>query len=162
VGIASDGPAQHVDEDCDCPDPDDGQWSPECSALNNWSHALLRDERAHGFSVAAPLPLGAVVCTVVVADALPIIDANSEMPFHAALWIDEFGRLRWLDTARTIGDWIEGRHTRGDQSDQLPLGDFAPGRWGWMLTDPRACEPIPCKGRQGVFELPADVAGTIA
>lgn len=154
VGIASDGPAQHVDEDCDCPDPDDGQWSPECSALNNWSHALLRDERAHGFSVAAPLPLGAVVCTVVVADALPIVDdlgaPGDPFPRLCNVGVRGLRLMRYLV------------HPSETITDQLPLGDFTPGRWGWMLTDPRACEPIPCKGRQGVFELPADVAGTIA
>lgn len=83
------------------------------------------------------------------------------MPHRAGLWIDEYGRLLWLDTARAIGDWLAGRHVRGDQSDQLPFGDFTPGRWGWMLTDPRPCDPVPCKGRQGVFALPDDVAGAI-
>lgn len=77
--------------------------------------------------------------------------------------------------------------------DQLPLGEYEPGRWGWLLSDPqpprRRChcvlptggdapsydgwcsdckdfgwtaDPIPCKGRQGVFELPADVAEALS
>jgi len=99
-------------------------------------------------------PLGAVVCTVEVADALPVFGPADDIPHHAALWINEYGRLRWLDTARTIGDWLDGRHVRGDQSDQLPLGDFTPGRWGWMLTDPHPCQPVACTGQRGLFRLP--------
>ncbi len=39
--------------------------------------------------------------------------------------------------------------------DQLPLGEFEQGRWGWMLADPTLCTPRPMKGRQGVWEVPA-------
>jgi hypothetical protein len=51
---------------------------------------------------------------------------------------------------------------RGERyDDQLQLGDFTPGRWGWLLSDPQPCDPIPCKGKQGVFVLPDDVAAQI-
>lgn len=34
------------------------------------------------------------------------------------------------------------------------LGDFAPGRWAWQLSDPRPWPtPIAATGRLGVFEL---------
>ena len=35
----------------------------------------------------------------------------------------------------------------------VPVDDSeAQGRWGWLLTDPERCEPVPVRGRQGVWE----------
>ena len=35
------------------------------------------------------------------------------------------------------------------------MGDFALGRFGWVLDDIRALPaPVPCKGMQGLFEVP--------
>lgn len=96
-------------------------------------------------------PLGAVVCTVTVDDALPIVDpAGVLRPMIAP----ECGGLTLYHTSSVDAyDVID---------DQLPLGDFTPGRWGWLLSDPQPCDPIPCKGRQGVFELPAEIAEVLS
>ncbi len=32
-----------------------------------------------------------------------------------------------------------------------PYGDFTPGRWLWLLTDIRAIEPVPARGRQRLW-----------
>lgn len=149
--------AEDDDGECACPDPEDGMWCDECKALNEWNLSLLRYEGAHGVSFAAPLPLGAVVCTVTVDDALPIVGHGdaAEPPY-----------LRNLPTLgltlATLAFDVAGHRKREDFTDQLPLGDFTPGRWGWLLSDPRPCEPIPCKGRQGVFELPAEIAEVLS
>jgi hypothetical protein len=38
---------------------------------------------------------------------------------------------------------------------ELALGDFRPGRWAWVLADPRPlADPIPYRGMQGMFDLP--------
>jgi hypothetical protein len=38
------------------------------------------------------------------------------------------------------------------------LGDFSAGRYGWVLTNVRALpQPIPYRGRQGLFNVPADI-----
>ena len=126
----------------------------EFLVTEGWRLLDLCNEEAH------PLPLGAVVCTVVVDDALPICGGEDggdllntaeamgrNLTAGGGLWLD-----RWPD---------EDHGHRTSMPDQLPLGDFTPGRWGWVLTDPRPCEPVPCKGRQGVFALPDDVAGAI-
>jgi hypothetical protein len=98
-----------------------------------------------------PAPLGAVVCTVTVDDALPIVGNPEDS--DECLYPDDHGGLwRFLD-AEDVGF---------PMSDQLPLGDFTPGRWGWLLGNPQPCDPIPCKGRQGVFTLPDDVAHQLA
>lgn len=37
-------------------------------------------------------------------------------------------------------------------------GNYGPGRFGWVLEDVRAlATPIPCLGRQGIFNLPPEV-----
>lgn len=39
-----------------------------------------------------------------------------------------------------------------DVSDQQPYGDFAPGRWAWLLDHVEQLpQPVPAKGRQGVW-----------
>lgn len=118
------------------------------------------------------LPLGSVVCTVRVDDALPIVAPMTDPP-HDHLVPTSDGHLMWWRYTPVLGQrrWsaasrhpmlnertVVGGRRDPDLDPQLPLGDFTPGRWGWMLSDPQPCDPIPCKGRQGVFELPADVA----
>ena len=35
------------------------------------------------------------------------------------------------------------------------FGDYAPGRWAWLLRDVKALKPpVPMKGQQGFFDLP--------
>ena len=100
-------------------------------------------------------PLGAVVCTVTVDDALPIVAETGSHADELYLTIDG----RNLARQQVTGDGSRPEHVRTTWlDDQLPFGDFTPGRWGWMLTDPQPCDPIPCKGKQGVFRLPDDVA----
>lgn len=41
---------------------------------------------------------------------------------------------------------------------ELALGDFSRGRYGWILSNVRALpEPIPYRGRQGLFDVPAEL-----
>lgn len=109
----------------------------------------------------APLPLGAVVCTTVVTDALPMVVPAWEPAARDSICLpdDDTG------SPLTIGRWTHpgpaGFWSHYD-SDQLPYGDFAPGRWGWLLADVERTPPVPCKGRQGVFLLPDDVAEQVA
>ena len=156
VGQSTVGESLHM-VDCECPDPDDGCWAPQCDALNDWVPALLHDERAHGFTVSCLLPLGAVVATCELIDVAPIggpLDFRTgcaegdegDFPGHPvvvrhpalssipeALVLDESGRQR-------------------DISCQLPYGNFARGRYAWILGDVRPLpEPIPAKGRQGLW-----------
>jgi len=108
------------------------------------------------------LALGDVVCSVVVADALPIIDASGMSAGDGTVSVPD-GLYRTgpagsgLDGRRGHHLWQLHDDWPHEVSDQLPLGEFDPGRWGWMLTDPQPCDPIPVTGRQGVFALPDDV-----
>jgi len=34
------------------------------------------------------------------------------------------------------------------------FGDYTQGRYAWVLTDARLIEPVPLRGRQGLFNIP--------
>ncbi len=49
-----------------------------------------------------------------------------------------------------IGGWLVAESL----DDQLPYGDFTPGRFAWMLRDPEPlAEPIPMRGALGWQEV---------
>lgn len=112
--------------------------------------------RWRGPWVEHPAPLGVVVCTAVVAEALPIVDAelgwqlDTDTPHRAILVDGPADPLLVVDAMSPHSDW--------DISDQLPYGDWTPGRWAWRLTDvesvPSRPEPVVTRGnRQGVCEI---------
>lgn len=45
---------------------------------------------------------------------------------------------------------------------EIKCGDYSPGRFGWATRNLRRLnKPVPCKGRQGFFNLPADVEAKV-
>lgn len=105
------------------------------------------DDRFHWSSFAnatclIPLPLGAVVAVANLVDVLPMqafAGPNECLVIH-----DDGG----------VEQWIPGEEYPGmirSLDDQAPFGDFAPGRWAWMLEDVRPCAPIPMRGHQGLW-----------
>lgn len=97
------------------------------------------DELMANFGM-APMPVGCVVC------------------------------IALLDAAFLLGEPAEGTAVPGARvvkrltSRQMPecftvridaFGDYAPGRWAWLLRDVKPLRPPPpAKGAQGIFELP--------
>ena len=122
-------------------------------------------------SAPIPCPLGAVVAVVTFDEALPCVEAN---PVNLDLG---GGPPHWNGSERLLVDGRTDRmwHVTGRKgsdglpeiTDQLPLGDFTPGRYGWLLSNPqRLTHPVPCPAKrpdgtrtvmQGVFTLPDDV-----
>lgn len=109
----------------------------------------------------APLPLGAVVCTAVVAEALPIVSDHTQARFDCIEIAPDLRRSGWrLRLFRYLGlSTIAGRQVpvwkATDISDQLPYGHWEPGRWAWRLTDVEQVDaPVEVVrgNRQGVFE----------
>jgi hypothetical protein len=101
------------------------------------------------------LPFGAVVATAQLVDCAQMGYCHSpyapEVP-KRALAIEYGGKRAW----HVLGD------TAAEVTDQLPYGDFRPGRWAWMLGDIRPIEPaIPARGRQQLFlvDLPMEAVG---
>ena len=127
------------------------EWGSVTLAPGDW-YCYERPATPGRVDEVTPLPLGAVVGTVVVSEALPMVGELGGTD-------DPLPRL-------CVGaDWLRvmrfGEYPSPDITSQLPLGEFAPGRWGWMLTDPQPCDPIPVVGKQGVFRLPEDVAALV-
>lgn len=109
-------------------------------------------------------PLGAVVAVVTYDEALPVVTLCSDSGRHIV-----------------PGGWVEGEphpficEDYGNTHIVLdvdgPLGDFTPGRYGWMLSNPlRLPIPVRCRAvgpdgtrthMQGVFRLPAAVEAAV-
>ena len=89
------------------------------------------------------LPLGAVVATATLADCLPMVEMNGDD--------ERDGTCVVLNGTKAHIDH-EGEFRLTDIADQLPFGDFQPGRWAWMLTNVQPCDPVPAKGKQGLWE----------
>jgi len=90
-----------------------------------------------------PGPLGAVVATCTLADVVPIVDFD-EMP--VAPYVRTGKRL-----GLRLADVFDGQTFPTDITEQRPLGDFTPGRFAWLLTDITPCDPVPAKGKQGLW-----------
>lgn len=96
------------------------------------------------------LPAGAVVAAVELLDCVPIVQVLDVMAGRAPSWPNV--QVNGADSAALV-------HPTGatvDVSDQIPLGDFAPGRWAWLLDGIRPLpEPVPVRGKQGLW-IPTD------
>lgn len=132
-------------------EPDGGATCPGCSqpyALNG--RGVMPRHAATDQEVRA-LPFGAVVATTRLVDCVPMVGGRSgEPPAGNFLAVYDDGRLIRVDRSRAV----RGQPVWVDVSDQLPYGDFAPGRWASLLADVEKLDvPVPWKGRQGWFEV---------
>jgi len=95
------------------------------------------------------MPYGAIVATCTLTDVIPMVD---EIPPQDE-WREPWGCM-------TIEPWpiefwwpgfgsAEGKY----RGDQRPYGDFAPGRFAWLLDNIERIEPRPTPGRQGLWEV---------
>lgn len=90
------------------------------------------------------LPLGCLVATADLVDCVPII---SEMALADAPYMREDGTLRLL----SVDDGGDALDRRLD----LPFGDFTPGRFAWLLDNVQRIQPVPARGKQGLWEWSA-------
>lgn len=103
--------------------------------------------RAAGFDPEGPapgVPLGAIVATATLIDVVPMIDDDA---FSTAPYI----RLSSSGTLALRLQDAPAQRSPLDVSDQAPYGDFAPGRYAWLLDDIQPCDPVPAKGKQGLW-----------
>jgi len=48
---------------------------------------------------------------------------------------------------------VFGYHQPAKDTDEYAFGDWGPGRWAWVLNDPRPfVEPFPCRGSLGLWD----------
>lgn len=93
-----------------------------------------------------PLPPGAALGVATIVDCLPIVNDGT--------------RRNGIDAGRNgtaaarVDDPQTGVEVIRAVTDQLPYGDFTPGRYGWLLGDIRSfAEPIPVKGGQQLWNV---------
>lgn len=142
---------EHVyddDDSCDC--DDDENVLGRCARASDLRPALLNDEGGHGWSLAAYLPLGAIVAVVELVDVLPMVLAHESE--ECVVVGDGDGVDVWTppDDPQPEGHEPSLGGLIRDVNDQAPYGDFRPGRFAWMLEDVRSIEPRPFAGGQGL------------
>lgn len=105
------------------------------------------------------MPAGELVATCTITETVPITEqCGTDLHSPAHLCVNAgYGLLH-----RPEDDpWPDGA-TELDVTDQLPFGDFTSGRWAWLLDNiVKLDEPIPCRGRQGVWTVPDDIAARL-
>lgn len=78
-----------------------------------------------------------------------------DLPFGAIV-----GRVDLVDCKRTedlTSKQVDRFYSDLGFTERL-LGDFSPGRYGWLFENPvRFAKPIPYVGRQGLFNVPDEV-----
>lgn len=110
--------------------------------------------------VVVPLAFGAVVCTARLVACAPI---GGPYSFRTSNWDGNPQELQdeWVIVHHPpLSDWLPESlilcppdKDGSDITDQLPLGDFTPGRWGWMLDDVEPVNPpAPARGQQGLWD----------
>lgn len=111
--------------------------SPEKYKIEAWNQiaAALRT-KGIGFMKYIDLPRGAVVGTVEITGCEQVINMITRTnPVNGA--------------PHPAAILSNGQEICGTQ---LAYGDFTPGRWVWMLKNPKMFEtPVPAKGRQGFW-----------
>lgn len=92
-------------------------------------------------------PFGCIVASGVITRSLPIVDCND---------MEHNGQHRLL-RVRENELWITAKSgPPRDITDQLPYGDFTPGRWAWELSDVAAAtDRCPWCAGQGTLDLDA-------
>ena len=102
--------------------------------MTNGSFHAINEDDVSDYLI---LPLGAIVATCTLADVVPITDSGKD----GTATISQHGSVLWQDDGRAC--W--------PISDQLPYGDFTPGRYAWLLSDIEPLDkPVPFKGGQGL------------
>mgnify|MGYP001166940709 CR=1 FL=1 len=105
-----------------------------------------------------PTPLGAVIATARITDVVPIAECDWRSDHICLPWSGELTHHSPMDWPHADGG------TEHDITNQLPYGDWRPGRWAWrMEVVGRLAEPLSARGSQGVWRPdPALIAGVRA
>lgn len=94
-------------------------------------------------------PLGAVVAVAELVDVVPMIEDPLADPDGPFVWVDpDFVQIH------DGPDDLAPRYSELERH----LGDFAEGRWAWLLENVQPIDPIPAKGRQGLWTVDHDLA----
>lgn len=120
----------------------------ECG-MEPWRPLMATEQRG---VLREKLSLGAVVAVARLVDVLPIVGPDSPCTYPRMLWNDTTSRYLTIASLNDAGGWDSL-----DVTDQLPFGDFTPGRYGWLLEDIEPLSPpVPARGRQRLWRWEPD------
>lgn len=116
------------------------------------------------------LPLGCVVATADLVDCVPIHEWLCSCDHADGIYAGvgptsmQRGDIVGLFEAPSgkgveHPDWAPSRLdtlAAEQPRQQAPFGDFRCGRWAWLLGDIKRCDPIPAKGKQGLWNWEPD------
>lgn len=111
-------------------------------------------------NVRAALPRGSVLAVVRVLEVLPMVNEPEEVDFAPCIVVHGPNDVDlWHPSEEPGAEHFAGLIT---DVEEAAFGDYAPGRVG-IITDNvrRLAEPVPCSGRQQVWNLPADVEAAV-
>jgi len=94
-------------------------------------------------------PLGAVVATCTLVDVVPTSDLR---------WTGLWAGWAWQGLGGSCVRHVPCLSDRGPvvvNQDERPYGDFTTDRYAWLLDDIKHVDPIPAKGKQGLWEYAA-------
>lgn len=135
-------------------------WQPWASAIALGAKTI--ETRSWSTSYRGPIAIHAAKRTN---ELIEIFVKNSELyadvralrEFQGKKIAEAFPLGSVVATARLV-DCLPSEKITDLSSSNLILGDFSPGRFGWILKDIKALpEPLPYRGRQGLFEIPDSV-----
>jgi len=91
--------------------------------------------------------------------------AGDELPLGAIVAVCELSNVLMIANGPK-GTYLFGHLGSNDfqsvAEPELSFGDYAPGRYAWILANIRRLDvPIPCRGAQGLFDVPRDVLAQI-
>ncbi len=119
-------------------------WTGALDPLLQHQERLSEPGNEHIMDTLARFPLGAIVATCYLQDIVPTDSMT----------------VGFLDKKR----YPANGHFRADSPyawTERQMGNFSPGRFSWILTGIRPIEPVPCIGRQGLFNIPDDLIPTL-
>lgn len=97
-------------------------------------------------------------------EALELAGLSRADPWHSTAPGDKIPLGAIIGSVTLVGcvpsDEVADGWKRGAVTDlTYHLGDFSPGRWGWIFTRPvPLARPIPCRGKQGLWTVPGPIA----
>ncbi len=127
--------------------------SPEMRRLGSVVQGELVEDRFER-GLAAPLPLGMVVCTAVVSSCWQMTDGFdwATMPERGVLDLGDHPETGVQNALTLYGKGDNEAIDLLDFTDDRPFGHYEPGRWAWYLTQVEQIDPVPAKGRLGLWE----------